>query len=83
MAETTYDRAHFHTYDELTALLRDWERRYPGLLTVESIGISYEGRNIWATTLTNQTGRPASEKPALYVDGNMHAGEVTGCAVAL
>jgi murein tripeptide amidase MpaA len=83
VAEMTYDRTHFHTDEELTALLRDWERRYPGLLTVESIGTSHEGRDILAATLTNQTERPPGEKPALYVDGNMHAGEVTGCAVAL
>ena len=83
MTATTYDRTHFHTYDELTALLRDWERQYPGILAVESVGTSHEGRNIWAATITNQATRPASEKPALYVDGNMHAGEVTGCAVAL
>ncbi len=83
MASIAYDPTHFHTYDELTALLRDWERQYPGLLAVESIGTSHEGRDIWAATITNHTEHPASEKPALYVDGNMHAGEVTGCAVAL
>lgn len=83
MTDTTYDRTHFHTHDELTALLRGWERQYPGLLRVASIGTSHEGRDIWAATVTNQTARPAGEKPALYVDGNMHAGEVTGCAVTL
>jgi len=83
MASIAYDPTHFHTHDELTALLHGWAAQYPGLLAVESIGTSHEGRDIWAATVTNHTERPAGEKPALYVDGNMHAGEVTGCAVAL
>jgi murein tripeptide amidase MpaA len=81
--ETTWDPAHFHTYDELTALLGGWAEAYPGLMSVASVGTSHEGRAIWCATVTNHTSVPASEKPALYVDGNMHAGEVTGCAVAL
>lgn len=83
MPGMTYDPTHFHTYDELTALLNGWAAAYPGLMTVERIGTSHEGRDIWCATVTNQTTTLASEKPALYVDANMHAGEVTGCAVAL
>lgn len=83
MATTAYDPTHFHTHDELTALLHGWAEAYPGLLAVESIGASHEGRDLWCATVTNRTNAPAREKPALYVDGNMHAGEVTGCAVAL
>lgn len=80
---TAYDPTHFHMHDELTALLRGWAAAHPALMTLESIGPSHEGRDIWAATVTNTATGPAAEKPALYVDGNMHAGEVTGCAVAL
>lgn len=83
MASVMYDPTHFHTHDELTALLRAWASAYPHLLNIESAGQSHEGRDIWAATVTNTATGPANEKPALYVDGNMHAGEVTGCAVAL
>jgi murein tripeptide amidase MpaA len=83
MPDVTYDPTYFHTYDELTALLHGWADQYPGLMRVASVGTSHEGRDIWCATVTNHTGVPTNEKPALYVDGNMHAGEVTGCAVAL
>lgn len=82
-AAVAYDPTHFHTYDELTALLHGWAATYPALCAVESIGQSHERRDIWVATVTNTATGPAHEKPALYVDGNMHAGEVTGCAVAL
>ncbi len=83
MTAHAYDQTHFHTYAELTALLQEWAATYPQLLAVASIGQSYEGRDIWAATVTNTATGAAGDKPALYVDGNMHAGEVTGCAVAL
>jgi len=79
----TYDPTHFHTHEELTDLLGAWAAAYPALMAFTSIGQSYEHRDIWAVTVTNTATGPADEKPALYVDGNMHAGEVTGCAVAL
>jgi len=79
----TYDPTHFHTHEELTDLLGAWAAVYPALMAFTSIGQSYEHRDIWAATVTNTATGPAHEKPALYVDGNMHAGEVTGCAVAL
>ena len=79
----TYDPTHFHTHEELTDLLGAWAAAHPALMAFASIGQSYEHRDIWAATVTNTATGPAHEKPALYVDGNMHAGEVTGCAVAL
>jgi murein tripeptide amidase MpaA len=80
-AEYRPDR--YYTYELLTELLRSWEREYPALVQVESIGTTYEGRNIWAVTLTNVDTGHHSEKPATFVDANIHAGEVTGCATVL
>jgi murein tripeptide amidase MpaA len=73
----------FHRYDELTEILRRLTRDYPRLTVLESIGTSFEGRDIWLLTITNQETGPADEKPALYIDGNIHAGEVTGSNVCL
>ncbi|MFO8059159.1 MAG: M14 family metallopeptidase, partial [Bacillota bacterium] len=73
----------FYTYDELTDFLKTASSVYPQLTKLESIGKSYEGRDIWAITITNSDTGPAEDKPAMYVDGNIHAGEVTGCAVCM
>ena len=50
---------------------------------VESIGTSYEGREIWLATVTNADTGPHDEKPAFLVEANIHSIEVTGCTAAL
>ena len=63
----------YHRYDELTRILKEYAAAYPHLLALESIGKSYEGRDVWLATVTNFSTGSAREKPALWVDGNIHA----------
>jgi murein tripeptide amidase MpaA len=70
-------------YGELTRAMHDLAEEHPDLCKVESIGKSYEGREIWLAELTNAETGPADTKPAFWVDGNTHAGEVTGSMAAL
>jgi len=73
----------FYRYNELTRLLKDYAKEYPNLIRLESIGKSHEERDVWLITATDfKTGEDA-EKPALWVDGNLHASEVTGSTAAL
>ena len=74
---------HFYAYDELTETLRAWAEEAPELCSVESIGTSYEGRDIWLVTVTNTgTGDPL-DKPGFLVEANIHSMEWTGSAAAL
>lgn len=77
------DYARYLRYAELTETLHELADEYPSLLKVYSIGKSYEGREIWLAEITSQDTGPANEKPAFWVDGNTHAGEVTGSMAAL
>ncbi len=73
-----YDATHYYLYDEMTALLNFWASEYPDVLTVSSIGRSYQGREIPLVTLTLGRGK----KPAVLIDGNIHSAEViSSCAV--
>jgi zinc carboxypeptidase len=74
---------HWPRHDELTALIEGWAAARPDLLTLTSIGNSHEGRTIWLCEVTNSATGPAAEKPAVWIDANIHATEVTGCAAAL
>lgn len=76
-----FDR--FYRYQQMTDLLRAWAAWKPELCTVQSIGKSHERRDIWLVTLTNTKTGPHSEKPAMWVDANIHAAEVTGGAAAM
>jgi murein tripeptide amidase MpaA len=73
----------FYTYEVLTKLLHDLVAAYPTLAEIASIGKSLEGRDLWLVTVTNKQTGPALEKPAYWIDGNTHAGEVTGSTVVL
>jgi murein tripeptide amidase MpaA len=74
---------HLYSYAELTALLHALAVAHPDLLTLEAAGRSHEGREIWIATITNAATGEAAEKPALFVEANIHATEVTGSTAAL
>jgi hypothetical protein len=76
-----FDR--FYTYAELQQTLEAWAGEFPGLLTIESIGKSYEGREIQLATVTNLETGPPEEKPAVFVHAQIHAMEFTGTTAAL
>lgn len=83
MPAPEFDFSHYYTYDELAQFLHTLAEIYPDLIHLESMGQSYEGREIWLAILTQHQSGLASEKPGYWIDGNIHAGEVTGSAVAL
>ncbi len=73
----------FYRYDELTRLLQDFAEAAPQLVQLRSIGRSHEGRDIWLLVLTNTATGPDEDKPAFWVDGNIHAAELTACTACL
>ena len=81
MSELRFDR--FYRHDELAAILAGFAQRQPALFAVESIGKSHEGRDIPVVTVTNTATGPASHKPAFWVDGNIHAAELTASTACL
>jgi len=81
MPEIKFDR--FYRYEELSTLLQAFALEYPGLAKIESIGKSHEGRDVWLLTVTNFSSGIDTEKPALWVDGNIHASELAASAATL
>ncbi len=73
----------YYRYDDLTRILQGYAEEYPQLVRVESIGQSYEGRDIWLVTVTNAETGDAGRKPAFWVDANIHASEVAPSAACL
>jgi murein tripeptide amidase MpaA len=78
-----YDPGRYLSYDPMVALLKHWEATHPGFLKLSSLGRTLEGREIWLATVTDFSTGGAEEKPASWVDGNTHAGEVTGTQACL
>ena len=74
----TYVYDHYYKYDEITEILKRYAEQYPSYTELDSIGQTPEGRQQWILKVTNKQTGGFEEKPALYVEGNIHAGEVTG-----
>jgi hypothetical protein len=73
----------YYTSAEAGQILREFHDRYPELTELYSIGESLQGGELWVMEVTAEVTGPASEKPALYLDGGIHSGEFTGSQVAL
>jgi murein tripeptide amidase MpaA len=81
MPEIKFDR--YYRHEELTDLLQNYAQTYPDLIQLESIGKSHEGRDIWLLAVTNFNTGPDRDKPAVWVDGNIHATELSGSTACL
>jgi murein tripeptide amidase MpaA len=73
----------FYRHDALTRLLFDYADAHPALVSVQSIGKSHEGRDIWLAVVTNSATGPDTDKPAFWTDGNIHAAELTASTACL
>ena len=58
----------FYNYDEYTAVLNKLTAAYPELLTLQSIGKSEQGRDMWLVTLVGWFGDHPPADPAGYVE---------------
>lgn len=81
MSTVTFD--HYYRYDELTNILNQFAQAHPKLVRIESIGKSHEGRDVWLATLTNADTGTDKVKPAFWIDGNIHASEVSPASACI
>lgn len=72
----------YHTFDEMTAELENLTAAHPNILRMESLGKTYEGRDLWAVKLSDNVSREEAE-PNITIMGGIHAGEIIGVEVAL
>jgi hypothetical protein len=73
-------RTNYLDYAELNEQLRAWAKAHPEFVKLSSLGKSAEGREIPLLTIGRN---PDEMRPAIWVDGNMHATELCGSSVAL
>jgi hypothetical protein len=73
----------YHDFAAVTKILNGLTAQYKNLSKVYSVGKSFQGRDLWCIEVTNYaTGAPET-KPGIYLDGNTHAGEISGTEVCL
>jgi hypothetical protein len=79
--EVSWNR--YYTYDGVVDIMQKIAKAHPNLARLQSIGKSYQGRDIWLLTISDfKTGDP-DRKPAMYIDGNIHSNEIQGTEFSL
>ncbi|HYC76256.1 MAG TPA: M14 family metallopeptidase [Planctomycetota bacterium] len=73
----------FYDYDETVAALNTLAAAHPDVLTLSSIGRSFEGREMWLATLAIRDGVALEARPAMWIDANVHGNEIQGTEVCL
>lgn len=73
----------YYDYTEVTQIVKDLVDAYPDLLTLESLGKSEQGRDLWVVTLNNPKTGKDTDKPAMYIDGNVHGNEIQATETVL
>jgi carboxypeptidase T len=69
----------FHTYAQVVQKLDSMKMQYPNLITAkESIGVSWEGRTLWAVEISDNPGVAEPGEAVVYFDGLHHAREPEG-----
>ena len=77
------DYTRYHTYDELTAALRELTKTHANLARLVEVARTREGRTVWAIEIGNPAGTPLAERPALLIAANLEGDQVVGSELAL
>ncbi len=73
----------YYTYDMVIEALQSLNKAYPALTRLDLLGKSEEGRPVYCLTVNNPKTGAELDKPAIYVDGNIHGNEIQAGEVAL
>ncbi len=77
------DYTRYHSYDELTAALRELAKTHASLARLVEVAKTREGRSVWAIEVGNPAGTPLAERPALLIAANLEGDQVIGSELAL
>lgn len=73
----------YYTNAGIADLCSKLAKAYPNLVTMETIGKSYQGRDIIVLTVSDKKAGNPDLKPGFWIDGNIHSIELQGTEMAL
>jgi hypothetical protein len=73
----------YYDHGGIGEILKKIAAAHPDLAKLQSIGKSYEGRDIWCIAITDYKKGVVDKKPGMYIDGNIHSNEVQGSEFAM
>ena len=77
----TWDR--WLDHDEIGERMQLMQRTWPEFLTLQSLGDSYGGREMWMMTINNPATGTELDKAGMFIEANVHGNEIQGAEVTL
>ena len=77
----TWDR--WLDHEEIGERMQLMARTWPEFLTLQSLGESYGGREMWLMTINNPETGPELSKAGMFIEANVHGNEIQGAEVSL
>ena len=77
----TWDR--WLDHDEIGARMQLMQRTWPNLLSLQSLGNSFGGREMWLMTINNPATGNELDKAGMFIEANVHGNEIQGAEVVL
>lgn len=73
----------YYDYAGITDIVKKLAAAHPDLVKLESMGKSFQGKDLWVLTISDLKKGKADKKPAMYIDGNIHSNEIQGSEFAM
>jgi len=73
----------FYDNEAVGEILYKLNDAYPAITSLNSIGKSFSGKNIWCLTINNPNTGNEFDKPAFYIDAAVHANEIQAVETVL
>ncbi|MEO1009350.1 MAG: M14 family metallopeptidase [Planctomycetota bacterium] len=73
----------YYDLEQVEDAMRRIAEAHPQYVELRSIGKSIQGRDIWIVIVNNPETGAHDEKPAMYIDGSIHANEIQATEVVL
>jgi len=73
----------YRNYDQMTDALRRVVRSHSDIASMESVGQTLEGRDIWLVEIANRSGTPVSERPGLVIAASFEGDHLVGSELAV
>jgi carboxypeptidase T len=78
----SFESYHYHTYQEMTDELHSLQMNHSDIMSLTSIGKTYEGRDLWMVKLSDNPNQDEAEPGVLFM-GAHHGNEKPGYEVCL
>jgi hypothetical protein len=73
----------YRSYEQMTTALRQLVRAHASLATIQSLGKTREGRDIWVVEIANRSGTPVGDRPGLLVAASFEGDHLVGSEFAV